>query len=366
MHHPHEKMDMKKGPQPRLVAWELTKRCPLSCRHCRASASDRDFRGEFSTDECYQVLDNIASFARPIMILTGGEPMARDDVYDIAQYGTDLGLRMVMAPCGMLMNRESTRRILAAGIQRISLSLDGADAQTHDSFRQVEGAFDAVLNAARLAREEGLEFQINTTVTKLNVHQLDGILNLAVELGAVSYHPFLLVPTGRGRELLDLEIEPEAYEEVLSWVYHKSMEMSIQLKPTCAPHYYRIFRQKEREAGRKVRPETHGMNAMTKGCLGGQAFAFISNTGRVQICGFLDLEAGDIRREGYDFHRIWRNSPLFTAVRGLDGYHGRCGLCEYRRVCGGCRARAYAATGDYLAEEPYCVYKPGRKAVQEV
>jgi radical SAM protein with 4Fe4S-binding SPASM domain len=221
------------------------------------------------------------------------------------------------------------------------------------------------LNAVRLAREEGLEFQINTTVTKLNVNQLERILSLAVELGAVSYHPFLLVPTGRGRELIDLELEPETYEEVLSWVYHRSREAGIQLKPTCAPHYYRIFRQKEREAGRKVKPETHGMNAMTKGCLGGQAFAFISNRGRVQICGFLDLEAGDIRREHYDFHRIWRNSPLFRAVRDLDGYHGRCGICEYRVVCGGCRARAYATTGDYLAEEPYCVYKPGTKAVQK-
>ncbi len=344
--------------QPRLIAWEVTKQCPLKCMHCRASSSDRKFAGEFSTEECFGILRNIASFAKPIIILTGGEPMARSDIYMIAEYGTKLGLRMVMAPCGLLMNHENTRKMKESGIMRISLSIDGADEKTHDSFRQVEGSFNAVINAAHIARETGLEFQINSTITKLNYRQIDRMLQLAVDLGAVGYHPFLLVPTGRGSGLADYEIDPREYEKLLEWIYEKSREVPIQLKPTCAPHYYRILRQKEREKGIKVTVKTHGLSAMTKGCLGGQSFAFISNTGRVQICGFLEEKAGDLREESYDFKKIWETSELFLKMRDIDGYNGRCGICEYRKVCGGCRARAFATTGNYLDEEPYCVYQP--------
>jgi radical SAM protein with 4Fe4S-binding SPASM domain len=256
------------------------------------------------------------------------------------------------------MTRENTLRMKEAGVRRISLSLDGADRETHDSFRQVDGSFDSVIRAAGMAREVGLEFQINTTVTKLNLGQIDKILDLAQELGAVGFHPFLLVPTGRGKDLSDFEIDPEDYEKVLNWIYEKSSEISLQLKPTCAPHYYRIFRQRERESGRHVTRETHGMNAMTKGCMGGQSFAFISNTGRVQICGFLEIEAGDLRSCDFRFSQIWETSKLFRQVRDLNSYHGRCGVCEYRAFCGGCRARAYASTGNFLDEEPYCVYEP--------
>ncbi len=345
-------------PQPRLVAWEVTKRCPLNCKHCRAGAAMRDFPDELTTDECFKVLDNIAAFAKPIMILTGGEPMARDDIYEIIAHGTELGLRMVMAPCGLFMDRENTQKMKEIGVQRISLSIDGVDSQTHDSFRQQEGSFDSVLQAAKTAREVGLEFQVNTTITKLNHQQIGPILDLAMALGAVGFHPFLLVPTGRGRDLADFEIEPQEYERVLNWIYERSQEVAIQLKPTCAPHYYRILRQREKAAGRTVTAETHGMNAMTKGCLGGQSFAFISNTGSVQICGFLEVEAGDVRKADYNFRSIWETSELFAQMRDLDGYKGRCGVCEYRRCCGGCRARAYATSGNYLDEEPFCVYQP--------
>jgi heme b synthase len=352
--------------QPRLVAWEVTKSCPLACKHCRAQAADAEFSGEFSTSECFTLLDDIASFAKPIIILTGGEPMAREDIYDIIAYGDKLGLRMVMAPCGMLMNRENTLRMKEAGIQRISLSIDGADPETHDSFRQVDGAFESVMQAARVAGEVGLEFQINTTITKLNYRQIDRILELALSIGAVGFHPFLLVPVGRGKDLADFAIEPEEYERILNWIYEKNREVEIPIKPTCAPHYYRIFRQREKEEGRTVSVESHGMDAMTKGCLGGQSFAFISNTGRVQICGFLEEEAGDIRKEGYRFSKIWQESKLFLEVRDLDSYRGRCGICEYRRFCGGCRARAFAVTGDYLQEEPFCVYEPLRMSREKV
>ncbi|MEW5813993.1 MAG: radical SAM protein [Spirochaetota bacterium] len=357
-----EKLDLKKTQlnthMPRLIAWEVTKKCPLRCKHCRASASNEEYAGEFDTGECIRLLDNIASFSTPIVILTGGEPMTREDIYDIAKYGTSIGLRMVMAPCGLLMDGEAVRKIIASGIKRISLSIDGADRETHDALRGVDGAFDYVINAAHLAGNAGLEFQVNTTVSTFNYHQLDRILELALELGAVSYHPFLLVPTGRGKNLAQYEISPEEYEQILTWIYEKEKVLSIQIKPTCAPHYYRIFRQKEKEAGRKVSVETHGMNAMTKGCLGGQSFAFVGNTGNVQICGFMDETAGDIRSEYFDFKKIWETSRLFLKMRDIDNYKGKCGCCEYRRVCGGCRARALAVTGDYLGEEPYCVYEP--------
>ena len=349
--------------QPRLIAWETTRKCMYNCRHCRAAAADRDYAGELSTHEAMCLLDNVAAFAKPIIILTGGEPMARADIYELAAYGTGLGLKMVMAPCGPLVNAETVRKMLDAGIKRISLSLDGADAASHDSFRQVEGAFESVIRAAGTAREGGLEFQINTTVSRLNYQQLDRILELAVELGAVSFHPFLLVPVGRGRELTDCFIDPEEYEKVLTGIYYRSRTAEISIKPTCAPHYYRIFRQKEREAGRHVTPETHGMNAMTRGCLGGQGFAFISHTGKLQICGFLELEAGDLREARFDFGRLWEESDLFAEIRDRRHYTGKCGACEYWTVCGGCRARAFASTGDPFCEEPFCTYQPLRQGV---
>ena len=343
---------------PRLIAWETTRRCHYNCRHCRAEAADRPYEGELTTREAFRLLDNIASFSKPIMILTGGEPMIREDIYEIASYGTSLGLRMVMAPCGNLMSRENTRKMLDAGIKRISLSLDGPDRESHDSFRQVPGAFESAVKACGLAREAGLEFQINTTVTRFNYKSMDRILALAIELGAVSFHPFMLVPTGRGKDLEEFVIDAVEYEETLNWIYRQSLGGEIQIKPTCAPHYYRIYRQREEEAGRKVTPATHGMNAMTKGCLGGQGFAFISHTGQVQICGFLEEKAGHIRESQWDFRKIWEESPLFREIRNRTNYQGKCGRCGYWKVCGGCRGRAFAASGDYRGEEPYCLYEP--------
>ncbi|MBD3422490.1 MAG: heme b synthase [Chitinivibrionales bacterium] len=345
-------------PVPRLIAWELTRACTLKCRHCRASADTSRSTAEFSTAECEKVLDNVAAFAKPIIILTGGEPLMRDDIFHLARHGSDLGLRMVLATCGALLSEAVCRRLIDAGIQRISLSIDGATARSHDAFRRVDGAFADAMTAAAHARRAGLEFQINTTVSQLNKDELPEIFNLAIELGAVSFHPFLLVPTGRGKELADYELSPVEYERVLKWVYDQRGTAPIGLKPTCAPHYYRILRQQEQQRGRRVTRQTHGLDAMTKGCLGAQGFAFISHVGNVQMCGFLQETAGNVRECHYDFKTIWFDSAFFNRIRALDGYHGRCGVCEYQSVCGGCRARAFAMTGDYLAEEPFCLYRP--------
>jgi len=346
---------------PRLIAWEVTRSCPLNCRHCRAAAINEPYPGELTTDQCLGLLDNINGFSKPIIILTGGEPMLREDIYDIAKYGTDIGLRMVMAPCGELVTEQAARKMLDSGIKRISLSIDGPDAESHDGFRGVDGAFDNVLKAAEAARSTGLEFQINTTVSSYNLGQLERILKLAVDLGAAAFHPFLLVPTGRGKELAHLELSPEEYEKTLNWIYDASLESPIQFKPTCAPHYHRIMRQ--RGSGRQhsaSRSTGHpgGLDTLSRGCMGGTSFAFISHVGKVQICGFLDEEAGDLKSNGFDFEKIWFNSPLFNRMRNREEYNGRCGVCEFHNICGGCRARAFAMTGDYMAEEPFCTYTP--------
>ena len=345
---------------PRLIAWELTRSCNLDCVHCRAAARFGPYDNELTTQECFDFLDNVKSFSDPIIIMTGGEPMLRDDIWDIAKHGTDIGLRMVMAPCGFLVTEETVQKMIDSGIKRLSFSIDGATEQSHDDFRRVKGAFASVMTAIENCNKMGMEFQVNTTISKHNLHELEDILRLVIKLGAKAHHPFLLVPTGRGAELKDQEISPEDYEKTLSWFYDMRDEVPIQFKPTCAPHYYRIFRQKETEKGIKVTPETHGMDAMSKGCMGGQSFAFVSHIGKVQICGFLEEECGDIRKE--PFSKIWDTSSVFKEMRAWDDYNGRCGYCEFRSVCGGCRARAFAFTNNYMDEEPFCTYQPSDKA----
>ena len=357
-----DKEEDKKGKiwLPRLIAWELTRSCNLDCIHCRAAARFGPYKNELTTEECFRFLDDVASFSKPIIIMTGGEPMMRDDIWDIAKYGTGLGLRMVMAPCGFLVTEEAAKKMIEVGIQRVSFSIDGATAESHDNFRRVKGAFESVMKAIENCKKAGLEFQVNTTISKHNIRELPKILELVIKLGAKAHHPFLLVPTGRGAALKDLEISPEDYEKTLTWFYEMREKVPLQFKPTCAPHYYRIFRQKEREKGISVTPETHGLDAMSKGCMGGQTFAFVSHTGKVQICGFLETECGDIRRE--PFSAIWQTSKVFQQMRAWDDYKGRCGYCEFRSVCGGCRARAFAFTGDYMDEEPFCTYEPSEAA----
>lgn len=365
--HPHQVPGMEGKPVaekkwlPKLIAWEVTRSCNLDCIHCRAAARFGPYPNELKTEECIAFLDDVAkAFPSFIIILTGGEPMMRDDIWEIAAHGTKLGLRMVMAPCGFLVTEETAKKMKEVGIQRVSYSIDGLNAESHDNFRRVKGAFDSVMKAIENSKKVGLEFQVNTTITKHNLHELPQILDMVIKLGAKAHHPFLLVPTGRGAELKHLEIPPEEYEKTLTWFYNMRDKVPIQFKPTCAPHYYRIFRQHEREKGITVKPETHGLDAMTKGCMGGQSFAFVSHTGKVQICGFLDVECGDIRKE--PFSKIWDTSKVFKEMRAWDDYEGRCGYCEFRKVCGGCRARAFAFTGNYMEEEPFCTYQPSEEA----
>ncbi|MBI5583078.1 MAG: heme b synthase [Deltaproteobacteria bacterium] len=340
----------------RLVAWEVTRQCNLSCLHCRASAECGPYENELTTEEGLRILHEIREVGQPVIILTGGEPLLRADIFDLAREGHAIGLRMVMAVNGTLLDTATARRLKEVGIQRISISLDGATAESHDHFRQVAGAFAGVVNGVEAAREAGLEFQINTTITRHNLKELSQLQEQVRKFGAAAHHIFMLVPTGRGRSLTEQTISADEYEETLTGLIKKKEKSDIPIKATCAPHYYRILREVAREEGLEITFKTHGLDAVTRGCLGGTGFCFISHRGSVQPCGYLEIEAGNLRKDS--FKTIWETSPVFLALRDKSRYAGKCGRCEYFRVCGGCRARAFEATGDYLAEEPLCRYQP--------
>lgn len=351
-------------PNLQLVAWEVTRRCNLFCAHCRAAATDELYQGELSTAECFHVIDSILQVGKPILILTGGEPLNRPDIFRIGKYAADRGLRVVFGTNGTLITPEAVAQMKEVPISRIGVSLDFPTPELQDRFRGKPGAFAEAVAGIKEARAAGVGVQINSTITRMNAPYIDDLLNLALELGAAAFHPFMLVPTGRGKGLADVELPPEDYERILNWVCDKQSELGdrIFFKPTDAPHFMRIVAQRRRSgdtsAAESRRPGGHpsSMNSVTRGCLAGTGFCFISHVGRVQGCGYLDVEAGNVKTAS--FADIWAGSPLFRELRDLSCIKGKCGVCEFKRICGGCRARAYESTGDYLAAEPYCVYQP--------
>ena len=387
-------MEAAPYPSPRLIFWETTAGCNLACIHCRRiTVADQLMPQDLTTAEAFDLIDQVAAFGSPIFVLSGGEPLFRPDIFDIARHATDAGLIVALATNGTLITADVARKIKESGVKRVSVSFDGADAPTHDIFRG-PGAFDAAMRGIGHLRDVGLPFQINTTVARHNVHQMPETLALAKEIGAVALHLFLLVPVGCGVEIApDQQILPGEYEAVLNWMYDAEMEGGLELKATCAPHYFRIARQRQAEERRngivRERPSSmhrqqhggntatgghpgsnghgqgrHAMNAMTKGCLAGTGVSFISHRGEVFPCGYLPVEAGHIRQQG--FQDIWENSPLFAELRDVDLLGGKCGVCEFKKLCSGCRARSFGMTGDYLAEEPFCTYEPHALRVDEI
>ena len=314
------------------------------------------------TQEATELIDDLASFAKPILILSGGEPLVRPDIFDLARHAVGLGLRTCLASNGTLLTPDVAQRIADAGIARVSISLDGARAETHDAFRGIAGAYEAALQGIHNLKTHGVPFQVNTTVAKHNLAELEGLLHMTEQLGAAALHLFLLVPVGCGVEIADEQmISPDDYERVLSWVYEMSQTAAVQLKATCAPHYFRIVRQRggQMPAGHPHKGTPHGMAAMTKGCLAGQTVCFVSSTGEVFPCGYLPVSAGNVRDES--LRTIWESAETFRLLRDPNALKGKCGACEYKRICGGCRARAFAATGDFLEAEPYCVHQPNSR-----
>lgn len=333
---------------------------------------------DLPTLECLRILDEIASEAAAntpsrgptILVLSGGEPLRRPDIFVIAAYARAVGLRVALATNGTLITPEIAHRIKDAGIERVAISLDGPSPEIHDRFRGQVGAFDAAVNGLREAQRVGLSTQINTTVSKHNSRDLPKMIALARQLGVDAFHLFLLVPVGCGLTIAESDsVRSEEAEEILNWYYDESLHADLELKATCAPHYYRIARQRrteERRAGMphpahpgmsgSGAPNHHGMNAMTKGCLAGTGVCFLSHKGEIFPCGYLPMPAGDLREQ--TFTDVWQNSSLFASLRDPSLLEGKCGVCEFKQVCSGCRARAHGWSGDYLAEEPFCAYEP--------
>jgi len=346
-------------PHLRLIAWEVTRRCNLSCAHCRASADDYA-TDELSTEECLSLVEQFVQVGKPVLILSGGEPLLRNDIFRIAGYAAERGFRVVMGTNGTLINEDIATQLKEASILRVAVSLDFPTAELQDRFRGKAGAFDAAMAGITNTQRAGTEVQINSTITKLNTPYLSDLIDLSLKAGAVAFHPFLLVPTGRGKELTSVQLTAEEREQTLNWLYEKQVELKDKLpfKVTCAPQYQRIVSQRKRDAENHDN-SSDSLSTVTRGCLAGTGFCFVSYQGKVKGCGYLDVEAGDIKKES--FSQIWANSPLFRQLRDLSNVKGKCGVCEYKAVCGGCRARAYESTGDYLEAEPDCLYQPDRK-----
>lgn len=345
--------------EPKWIAWETTRRCNLKCVHCRSSSElEVDEHPDFSLEEAYATIDNIVAYANPVLVLSGGEPLLRKDIFDIAQYGTDKGLRVCIATNGTLVTDEVCEKMKATGIRMVSLSLDGASPETHDDFRNQKGAFEGTMRAIDLLNKHGIPFLVNSSFTERNKNEIPEIYSLVRDLGATAWYMFMIVPTGRGEDIMEELIPEGVYDEILEWHYQaEKNEDALMMRPTCAPHYYRIVREKAKEDGetfkrRNLKFSTGG----SKGCLAGQLICLIDVDGEVLPCSYFPKSAGNIRQQG--FQDIWENSKLFQELRDFKSYKGSCGACEYVNVCGGCRARSYAMTGDYLAEEPFCSYIP--------
>lgn len=327
----------------RLLFWESTVRCNLACVHCRR-VETVDTGEELTTGEFKHVLDSAATMGRPIIVFSGGEPLLRDDWEALAEYGAALGLPTALATNGTMIDDDLAGRIAAARFHRVSVSLDGADAETHDLFRGVSGSFQRALDGIGALRTNSVPVQINCTIAGHNVHQVEAVYALAESLGVVAFHLFLLVPVGCGAAIADShQLEPLKYEQVLAWV-RDHQDGPLELKATCAPHYYRLAAQGGLDAGG------------SRGCLCGLSVVFVSHTGQVFPCGYLPVNCGSVREQ--PLADIWQGSKVFADLRDFSKLEGKCGRCRYKGICGGCRARAFAEAGDYLAAEPSCTYEP--------
>ena len=355
---------------PFIVIWETTQACDLACLHCRASAQPARDRGELDTAEAKRLMDTVRQFGRPLFVLTGGDPLKRDDTVELVRHGTSIGLRMAMTPSGTpLMTPDVLARLRDAGLARLAVSLDGSNAAIHDRFRGVSGSFEWTVRMLDAAQKIGLSTQINTTISSHNLHDVEPTVQFITTLGIALWSVFFIVPTGRARTS-DLTTAEE-FESVFHRLYDLSKTAPFDIKTTAAPHYRRVVLQRqvaERRAGEREQaatPLTAGVGfsladgvGRARGVNDGNGFLFISHRGDIYPSGFLPVSAGNVRT--HDVVDVYRNSPLFRELRDTDRLEGKCGVCEYRTICGGSRARAYATTGNYLASDPYCSYIPAR------
>ena len=348
--------------RPFLAIWEVTQACDLACVHCRAAAHPLRHPMELTTDEGKNLIDQIAAMNVPVFVLTGGDPIKRPDLFELIAHARKVGVRVSLTPSATpLLTREIVFRLKEAGLARMAVSLDGASARTHDAFRGMAGSFERTLNAISWANEVGLPVQINTTFSRRNIAEMDEIAELVENLRIALWSVFFLVPTGRGK--LDDLLSADEFEQVFARIYRLSKTASFDIKTTEAQHYRRYMLQQrvaERKTGVVGDPTPQKMadsiGRAPRGLNDGKGFLFISHTGEVFPSGFLPLTAGNIRRQ--PLASIYRDSPLFRSLRDTAQLEGKCGHCEFKEICGGSRARAYALTGDPMAEEPCCSYIP--------
>jgi len=324
-----------------IISWNTTKACNLKCAHCYRDAGEKD-ANELTTQEGKDLLGEIASAGFKIVILSGGEPLLRKDIFELISYTKSLGLRAVLGSNGTLLTREIAGKLKQAGLSRAGISLDSKDNRIHDDFRKQKGAWAKTVEAMKICREEGLDFQVHTTVTKRNYQQILEITDFVSGLGAAAHHIFFLVPTGRGKDINDVLITAQDIQEVLKEILNKQKEITMELKPVCAPQFIPL----SRKMGMTLR--------FQRGCLAGTSYCCILPNGDVHPCPYLPIRVGNVREE--KFSSIWKNSEILRKLRTLD-YGGSCAVCVDKNSCGGCRARAYYYTGgDFMAEDPDCVF----------
>ncbi len=338
--------------EPRWIAWEITQRCNLRCIHCRTKA-DINKKDSLAFKEALRILDDISSYARPTVVLTGGEPLLRKDVFDIAKYGTKKGLKMCLATNGTLVNNKICETIKESGIQVVSLSIDGSCGEVHDDFRQQKGSFDGVMRAASKLHEYNIPFLINSSFTKRNIHDVENVYRLCRELKPVAWYMFAVVPTGRAKDIFEELLDGKQIEQVLRWHLETELkEKEMIMRPTCAPYYYRLI-EEEKFLNRKTLKFSPGG---FKGCVAGQFIAFVDEEENVKPCSYFLRDAGNLKQQS--FSDIWEKSEIFRNLRNYKEYKGKCGRCKYLSVCGGCRVKADAMYGDYMQEDTSCTYEP--------
>ena len=343
---------------PFIVIWEVTRACQLHCMHCRAEAQRHRDPRELTTIEGLKLIDGIAAMAHPLLVFTGGDPLEREDLFEFIAHAKARGLEVAMTPSATpRVTKEKLALAKEAGLSRCAFSLDGSVASIHDRFRGTKGSYDLTIGALDNLRELGLPIQLNTTVSRYNVDDLPRIADIAQEYNAALWSLFFLVPTGRGREQ-DM-VSAETAERIMEWLYEQARVRSFGIKTTAAPHYRRVVLQHQKEllAGASQLPTGRpDLLRPRQSVNDGNGFVFISHIGDVYPSGFLPVNAGNVRQSSLS--DIYRNDPIFQALRDSSMLKGRCGACEFKAVCGGSRARAYAMTGDYLQEDPACAYQP--------
>jgi AdoMet-dependent heme synthase len=345
---------------PLVMSWNVTRECNMKCSHCYINATEKKIDNELTTEEAKKLMDQICQVSKPLLILSGGEPLMRSDIFELIEYGASKGLKMGLGSNGSLIDDHVAAKLKESGIATVSISLDSHIPAQHDDFRGVAGAWEKAVKACKALRKNNMLIQVNTTLTQQNYNQIDDIMSLAEGIGVENFHLFFLVPTGRGTKLTD--ISPQKYEDMITHTFAKVGKHKLNVRPSCAPQFMRIAKGMGLD-----------MRQWIRGCMSGLYYCRIYPNGDVTPCPYLPIKLGNIREES--FKEIWFNSPIFKALRDPNSLKGKCGACEYRSLCGGCRARAYGlssdfidycgdlhepteAKSDYLTEDPWCVYQP--------